>query len=409
MKYRKMGSLGWEVSALGFGAMRLPVDDQSHVNETEAISMIRHAIEQGVNYVDTAYPYHNGESEVVVGKALQEGFRERVYLTTKLPIWAVRKRSHFERYFKRQVKRLQSNPDLYLFHGLNAQRFEKVIELNLIDEMESLRDEGIIKHFGFSFHDSYDTFKKIIDHYQWDCCQIQLNYLDVEYQAGVKGLQYAAKKGIAVIIMEPIMGGKLAIPDKHLDDRVEVKQVLDEAPIKRSMADWALQFLWNMPEVSVVLSGMSNIQQVIENCQSADTSGIGNLSEDDLNIIAGLRKAFKAYNIVPCTSCGYCTPCPNGVSIPYIMRFVNDLAYWGDRSKERIENFYNRMAKTPEELHQRVESGEESDGSAALCTHCEECLEKCPQQINIPDIMDRMNGIFKEGKKISEAFEGIST
>jgi predicted aldo/keto reductase-like oxidoreductase len=402
MKYRKMGSLGWEVSALGFGAMRLPVDEQSHLNENEAIKMIRYAIGNGVNNVDTAYPYHGGQSEVIVGKALENRYREKVHLTTKLPIWMVRKKNHFERYFDRQVKRLQSNPDIYLFHGLNKQRFEKVKELDLIENMENARDQGKIKHIGFSFHDTFEVFKEIIDSYSWDCAQIQLNYLDVNYQAGLKGLKYAAKKGIAVIIMEPIRGGKLAISKKVLNTRPEIKNVLDSVRKARAMPDWALQFLWDRPEVSVVLSGMSEMQHVIENVESANNSGIGSLTDEELQVVRNLRTAYKSHDLVPCTGCEYCVPCPNGVSIPTIMNLVNEMGYWGEEQKHRYEMAYNRMAKTPEDLKARSESGDETEGAASLCSQCGDCLEKCPQQINIPRIMDVVNGIFNEEFKISE-------
>ena len=402
MKYRKMGSLGWEVSALGFGAMRLPVNDQNHLDENEAVNMIRYAIDNGINYLDTAYPYHGGQSEVIVGKALEDGYREKVHLTTKLPVWMVRKENHFERYFNRQVKRLQSNPDIYLFHGLNKQRFEKVKELKLIEKMEYVREQGKIKYIGFSFHDTFEVFKEIIDSYPWDCAQIQLNYLDVNYQAGMKGLKYAHDKGIAVIIMEPIRGGKLAISKEMLNERLEIKNVLSGAFKNHTMADWALQFLWNRPEVSVVLSGMSTMQQVIENVESASNSGIGSLTEEELQVVKNLRTAFKSYDLVPCTGCGYCIPCPNGVTIPSIMNIVNEMGYWGEEQKHRYEMGYNRMAKTPEDLKARLESGDEAEGAASLCTQCSECLEKCPQQINIPHVMNVVNGIFNETLSISE-------
>ena len=398
-----MGSLGWEVSALGFGAMRLPVDQSSHLKENEAINMIRYAIDQGLNYIDTAYSYHGGQSEVIVGKALEEEYREKVHLTTKLPIWMVKRKSHFERYFDRQVKRLQSNPDIYLFHGLNKQRFEKIQELNLMENMEKARDEGKIKHIGFSFHDSYEVFKEIIDSYSWDCCQIQLNYIDVNYQAGIKGLRYASNKGIAVIIMEPIRGGKLAISEEELNYRHEIKNVLNNSSVDRTMANWALQFLWDQPEVSVVLSGMSNMQQVIENIQSAKNSGINKLNESELKTIHDLRDAYKSYNLVPCTGCGYCIPCPNGVAIPSIMNVVNEMGYWGKTNSHRYEMMYNRMAKTPEDLKGRLDSGDETEGAASLCTQCNECLDKCPQNINIPNVMDLINGIFTKVLDISEA------
>lgn len=402
MKYRKMGSLGWEVSALGFGAMRLPVNQQFKIIEEEAIKMIRYAIDHGVNYIDTAYPYHDGYSEVLVGKALKDGYREKVHLTTKLPMWAVKKREEFDIYLNEQIERLQTNPDIYLFHGLNKGRLEKIKKFNLIEKMEEARDIGLFQYIGFSFHDSFEVFQEIIDYYDWDCCQIQHNYLDIDYQAGTKGLKYAGSKNIAVIIMEPIRGGKLAIPENKLETKPEIKEVLENSKVKRSMADWALQFLWNQPEVSVVLSGMSTMQQVIENVESADKSEINILSEEELQTISNLREAYKKYNIVPCTSCGYCMPCPNGVTIPSVLMLMNEIAYWGERRKLRIAFFYNRMTKTQEDLEKKISEGEEVEGAASLCIQCEECLDKCPQQIDIPNIMEKANAIFEENKKVSE-------
>jgi predicted aldo/keto reductase-like oxidoreductase len=411
MKYRKMGSLDWEVSALGFGAMRLPTkqvkdektqETKNVIEQREAIKMIRYAIDNGVNYIDTAYPYHGGESEVLVGKALKDGYREKVHLTTKLPMWSVKKTEDFDVFLNEQIERLQTNPDIYLFHGLNKNRLEKVKHLNLIEKMEQAKAKGLIKHIGFSFHDSYEVFKEIIDFYNWDCCQIQFNYLDIEYQAGTKGLEYAGSKSIAVIIMEPIRGGKLAIPDDKLNSIVEIKEVLEASKDKRSTADWALQFVWNHPEVSVVLSGMSTMQQVIENIDSANKSGVNSLSEDDHNTISRLRKAYDNYLVVPCTNCGYCLPCPNDVSIPFVFRLLNEIAYWGESGKQRIAYFYNNMAKTQEDVEEKRSRGDEISGAATLCIQCGECLEKCPQQIEIPDFMEKANEIFENGKLISD-------
>ncbi|MHA2391347.1 MAG: aldo/keto reductase [Promethearchaeota archaeon] len=405
MKYRKMGSLDWEVSALGFGAMRLPMNQQLKVNEEEAISMIRYAIDNGVNYVDTAYPYHNGESEIIVGKALQEGYREKVHLATKSPLWMIKKAEDFDTYLNEQIERLQTKPDIYLFHGLNKNRLEKIKNLNLIAKIEEAKNRGLIKYIGFSFHDNYETFKEIIDFYKWDCCQIQYNYLDIEYQAGTKGVQYAGSKGVALIIMEPIRGGKLAIPERVLNRKPEIKEVLDKSKIKRRMPDWALQFVWNHPEVSVVLSGMNTMEQVVENVKSANNSRINSLSEEELQTIKELRKAYSKYILVPCTSCGYCLPCPNGVAIPNVLRLVNDLYYWGDRGRPRLAFFYNRMVKTEEDYEKRKADGEEVEGAATLCVECGECLEKCPQQIDIPDFMAKANALFENGESLSKVFE----
>jgi len=405
MQYRKMGSLDWEVSALGFGAMRLPMDEKYQIVEEEAIKMIRYAIDNGVNYVDTAYPYHGGKSEVVVGKALQDGYRERVHLATKLPMWLFKKKENFNKFLKKQIKRMQTNPDIYLFHGLNKERLEKIKKFNLIEDMEKARNEGLIKYIGFSFHDNFEAFQEIIDYYNWDCCQIQHNYLDIDYQAGTKGLRYAASKNIAVIIMEPIRGGKLAIPEKKLDTKPEIKKVLERTKIQRTMADWALQFLWNQPEVSVVLSGMSTMQQVIENVNSASNSGINILTDEELKVISNLREAFKKTDLISCTGCRYCMPCPNGVTIPSVLMYVNEIAYWGEEHRSRIANFYNRMMKTEEDIERLKAEGEEVEGAATLCIQCGECLDKCPQQIDIPDLMEKAIKIFEENKKLSEIFE----
>jgi predicted aldo/keto reductase-like oxidoreductase len=399
-----MGSLDWEVSVLGFGAMRLPMIDQTTINEEEAIKMIRYAIDNGVNYIDTAYPYHNGESEVIVGKALKEGYRDKVHLTTKLPMWLVKKSGDFDIFLSEQIERLQTTPDIYFFHGLNKDRLEKVKKFKLIEKMEEAKANGLIKHIGFSFHDDFDVFKEIIDYYNWDCCQIQYNYLDVNYQAGTKGVEYAGAKEIALIIMEPIRGGKLAIPENKLDTKPEIKAVLNKSKIKRSMADWALQFVWSHSEVSVALSGMSTMQQVKENVESANKSKISSLNENDLKIISELREVYKKYDLVPCTSCRYCLPCPNGVSITWIFRLLNELGYWGEQRKPRIKFFYDRMAKSPKELEEKLSEEEEVEGAASLCIQCGECLEKCPQQIDIPDVMEKVNGIFEEGKNVSEFF-----
>jgi len=399
-----MGSLDWEVSALGFGAMRLPMKSQTEVDEEEAIKMIRYAIDNGVNYIDTAYPYHNGESEAIVGKALKDGYREKVHLTTKLPMWLIKKTDDFDEYLNQQIERLQTKPDIYLFHGLNKHRLEKIKRLGLIKKMEEAKANGLFQYVGFSFHDNLDVFKEIIDYYDWDCCQIQYNYLDIEYQAGTKGLQYAGSKNIAVIVMEPIRGGKLAVPEHKLDTKPEIKRALDESNVKRSMPEWALYFVWNHPEVSVVLSGMSSMQQVQENIESANKSEINSLSEQELQTISKLREAYNKYTLVSCTSCRYCLPCPNGVSIPWVIRLLNEVYYWGPQGKGRLSYFYNEMAKTQEDFEKRLADGDEVEGAASLCTQCGECLEKCPQQIDIPDIMEKTNAIFEDDKNISDVF-----
>ncbi len=393
MKYRKMGSLDWKVSALGFGAMRLPLikdGDTEKVDVKEAIRIIRYGIDNGINYVDTAWPYHGGESEKIVGQALKDGYREKVKLVTKLPMWEVKKTEDFDTFLSKQLEKLQTDHlDIYLFHALTKNRFQKIKDLKLIEKMEKAREKGLIRYIGFSFHDSWEVFKEIIDFHNWDIAQIQHNFVDIDYQASTKGLKYAANKGIAVVIMEPIKGGKLANPTP------EVAEILEKASIKRTPVDWALQFLWNKPEVTVVLSGMGSYQMVEENLNSANNSGIDQLSSQENEIIEQIARAFRKVIKIPCTACGYCLPCPSGVNIPINLGLINELA-WG-RERKPLENWYSTMAKTEEELKENP-----GEGNASLCTKCGECLEACPQSIDIPTELEKINEIFGNGKNFKE-------
>ena len=405
--------INWDVSALGFGTMRLPtveIDENGEkknvVDEKQSIDMIRYAIDNGVNYVDTAWMYMDGKSEEVVGKALKDGYREKIHLVTKLPIGQglIKTDEDFDRIFQTQLDRLQEKYlDLYLLHGLSSQSFKKVKELNIMEKMEQLKEEGRIKHIGFSFHDSFKTFKSIIDFYDWDACQVQYNYIDQNYQAGIRGVKYAAEKGIAVIVMEPLRGGKLYIDEKNLNENSpDVKKIMDESSVKRSLPDWALQFAWNHPEVSVVLSGMSNMQQVQENVDSASNSGINSLTEDESNTIEKLGSAFtNKIFIIGCTSCKYCMPCPEGVNIPTMFNILNQFNQYGEGTRAGFEGYYKTLPKTPEDLEK---SGRPNTGAANLCAKCGECLEKCPQQIEIPDELEKIVEIFENGKKVADFF-----
>jgi predicted aldo/keto reductase-like oxidoreductase len=366
MQYRTFGRLDWKPSALGFGAMRLPTidGDPSRIDEPEATRMIRFAIDQGVNYVDTAYPYHQGTSEPFLGRALQEGYRERIRLATKLPCWKVEGTGDFDRYLDEQLERLQTvHIDFYLLHGLNADSWAKVHDLGVLAWAEGALADGRIGHLGFSFHDQYEVFKEIVDASElWTFCQIQYNFMDVEYQAGTRGLQYAARRGLAVVVMEPLRGGLLArnVPGP-------VQQVWDGAPRQRTPADWALQWVWNHPEVSVVLSGMSTMEQVEENVASASESGPGTLTEKELALVARAREEYRQLARIPCTGCQYCQPCPQGVNIPRIFDIYNDALIYGDEQGARMS--YGLL---------------EEEQRADLCVECGECLDKCPQQIEIP-------------------------
>ncbi len=378
MQYRQFGSLEWQVSALGFGCMRLPTtsDDPKDINAEEATRMIRYAIDHGVNYVDTAYPYHGGAGEPFVGQALQDGYREKVRLATKLPSWKIETAADFDRYLDEQRERLQTDfIDFYLLHALKRDHWEKLRDLGVIEWAEGAKADGRIRYLGFSFHDEYAVFQEIVDAYNgWDFCQIQYNYMDIERQAGQRGLQYAAAKGLAVVIMEPLLGGRLVNPPDP------IQALWNSAPRRRTAADWGLQWLWNQPEVSVVLSGMSTMEQVQENLASADASGIHSLTPDELALVDRVREAYQALCPIPCTSCGYCMPCPNGVDIPRNFMVYNEGVMFAKPEKAR-------------ESYQWIEE----EKRANACIQCRECEEKCPQAIPISEWMPIVHRVLAEG------------
>lgn len=397
MKYRKMGSLPWEVSALGFGCMRLPTTGLlRRVNERKATEILRYGIDQGVNYVDTAWMYHFGQSEEVLGRALGGGYREKVHLATKLPMILLHSEDGFDKFLNEQLKKLKTDYlDVYLFHMLNEKQFEKLQRWNLIAKMERARKEGKIRHIGFSFHDTLPVFRKIIDYYPWDMTLMQHNYMDTGIQATTDGLRYAHGKWIATVIMEPLKGGQLANPPE------EAMRAINNAPVKRTPVDWALQFLWNKPEVACVLSGMGSRRIVEENCASADASGVGSLSPDENRVIDELAEIYRRRILVPCTACGYCMPCPAGVDIPQNFAYLNNKSLGASGSwKSRIVQMfitrnYRRLAKNQRQLGEK-----RSNGRASLCTKCGACLPKCPQKILIPQELERVKAVFEKGKSV---------
>jgi predicted aldo/keto reductase-like oxidoreductase len=387
MQYRKMGSLDWEVSALGFGCMRLPQRrlNRLRAETDESIRIIRHGIDLGINYIDTAWPYHLGDSEKILGQALKDGYRERVHLVTKLFMPLVRRTEDFDRYLDAQLERLRTDYlDIYLFHSLNAGAFEKVKRLGLIAKMEEAQRQGRIRHIGFSFHDTLPIFKEIVDYYDWDMAQIQYNYMDTAIQATTEGLVYAHGKGIATVIMEPLKGGMLANPP------AEALDVMRANGHQRTPVDWALQFLWNRPEVSVVLSGMGSQQMVDENCASADRSGIGSLSAEEEEVITKLAEVYRRKMLVPCTACKYCMPCPAGVNIPQNFAILNNVSMESSRvMRWMVTRGYRKLVDSKGKLDK-----ENPNGNASLCVECGKCLEKCPQQINIPVELEKAHAIL---------------
>lgn len=383
MKYRKFGKLDFQVSALGFGAMRLPTEGSGmgsdrlsdKIVEDEAIRMIRYAIDNGVNYIDTAYVYHKCCGEIILGKALKDGYRDKVMLATKSPVWMIKSAEDFDRMLDEQLSKLQTDCiDCYLLHALSKDRWRDIVlKFDLLKRAEAAKQAGKIKYLGFSFHDQGDVFTEIIDGYdKWDFCQIQYNYMDIENQTGTKGLKYAASKGIAVVIMEPLLGGRLANPPK------DIQAIIDEGGTKRSSSDLALQWLWDQSEVSVVLSGMSNMKQVEENIASANNSGVGILDSDEFKIIERIRQKYNERAAVPCTACYYCMPCPNNVDIPRNFELYNGGVVHDDVAGSRT--VYNNFV--------------DKANRASACVDCKICEDKCPQRIPISEWMPKVHKVL---------------
>jgi len=364
MKYRTMGRDKDKVSILGFGCMRLPVIDDKHdqIDEVEAKKQIRYAIDNGINYIDTAFPYHGGKSEEFVGRVLEDGYREKVFLATKSPSWLIESREDLDKYLDIQLKNLRTDHiDFYLLHALNKKYWDNYLKNDVFDFIEKALKSGKIRNIGFSFHDEYNVFEEIINAYDWDFCQIQLNYFDEEYQAGLKGLKLAGSKGIDVIIMEPLRGGRLAKGPK------EVQDLWDSFKEEHSPAGWALRYLWDKEEVKVILSGMNNFDHIDDNIKEASIAEVNMLSEEEKDLINKVKTIYKSRLKVDCTNCKYCMPCPHGVNIPGNFAIYNNASIFDD--KEYFTRQYFAQLK-PEEL-------------ADMCQQCGTCEPLCPQNIEI--------------------------
>ncbi|NLC70599.1 MAG: aldo/keto reductase [Desulfuromonadaceae bacterium] len=376
MLYRNVPKNGDELSILGFGCMRLPMQD-GRIDEPRAIRQIRSAIDRGVNYVDTAWSYHGGESEPLVSKALKDGYRERVKLATKLPSFLIKSREDMDRYLNAQLKKLETDRiDYYLIHTLSGPLWKAMKKFGVHDFLDQAKADGRIVNAGFSFHGEPEDFNPIVDGYPWDFCQIQYNYLDEKYQAGAAGLKYAAAKNLAVIIMEPLRGGNLGRPAPP----PAVKSIWEEAKTTRSPVAWALLWLWNQPEVTVIISGMNDEAHIDENIALADQGRPGVLTTAELDLVTRAAHTYRELMTVGCTGCGYCLPCPAGVAIPVCFELYNNIRVFNQPDAAR----FGYAIRLSGDMTHGV------TGYASQCVRCGECLEKCPQQIPIPDMLAKV-------------------
>ncbi|MGN0163986.1 MAG: aldo/keto reductase [Candidatus Ornithomonoglobus sp.] len=371
MKYRKLA--GEDVSVLGFGLMRLPVldGDAGKIDKEKTYEMMKYAIDNGINYFDTAYVYHNEKSEVIAGEILEEhGLRDKIKIATKLPTWLIKEEADVTRMLDEQLERLRTNHiDFYLCHALDRESFDDIIvKFDVLTKLEKAKADGKIKHIGFSFHDDLDAFKHILDSYdKWEFCQIQLNYINTEYQAGLEGLEYASKeKGLGVIIMEPLYGGKLADPSV---------QIIKELPAGKTPVESAFDFLWSRPEVRITLSGMGTMQQMMDNIEYASRAEVGMMSGAELECMKNAKRVFDTMALVPCTKCAYCMPCPFGVDIPAVYEAYNKIPV---ANIDKAKKIYAEI-----------------DGKADKCKKCGACQRVCPQNIMTPALMGQIHEKLK--------------
>lgn len=383
MLYRKVPKTGDELSILGFGAMRLPMTEDGNIDEQRAIGQIRDAIDNGVNYIDTAWPYHNGESEVIVGKALKDGYREKVRLADKLPQWLVNTREEMDKYLDEQLAKMDVDCiNYYLVHALEGNSWDRMEAMGIKDFLDKAIESGKIRYAGFSFHGVAEDFTRITDAYPWTFCQIQYNFLDTENQAGRAGLEYAASRDLAVIIMEPLRGGNLSAPTPPDG----VQEIWDTAETRRPPVEWALRWVWNHPEVTVVLSGMNEEAHVQQNLAIASDAEPNSLTQSELDIVDKVADKYMELMQVGCTGCAYCMPCPAGVRIPFCFELLNTASLF----KDKLD-----MTKFQYALMLSGEFNSEP-AYASQCVECGQCVEHCPQHIAIPEELSRVADFFEQ-------------
>ena len=364
MKYRDFGKLGIKGSAFGLGCMRFngAASGDSVIDEQKAISLIRRAIDGGVTYIDTAYVYLDRTSEIVVGKALRDGYRDRATVATKMPMEYVHNRAEMEALLAEELNKLQTDHiDFYLMHGINREKWEYFKSIGAPEFFEDMKKAGKIRFKCFSFHGQYDEFEYIIQDYDWDMVQIQYNFMDVNNQAGTKGLELAGRLGIPVVIMEGLLGGRLAKAPEN------VQALYDAFPVKRTPVEWAFRWLCNHPQIATVLSGCNEAEQIDDNLRIFDTVQPGIMSAEELKLMDDVRAAYLARTRIGCTGCRYCMPCPNGVNIPGTFSVWNNVSLYGIDPKD---DWGYRMM---------LDKGETPD----RCVACGACEAACPQHLDI--------------------------
>ena len=364
MKYRTMGKLGIRTSAFGLGCMRFngAASGDSIIDEQKAIDLIRQAIDGGVTYLDTAYVYLDKTSEIVLGKALQDGYRDKVTIATKMPLHAVHDRQSMQALLDEELEKLQTDHiDFYLMHGIDREDWEQFKAIGAPEFFDDMKKAGKIRYKCFSFHGPYEEFEYILNDWDWDMCQIQYNFMDVENQAGTKGLELAGKKGIPVVIMEGLLGGRLAKAPEN------VQALYDAFSVKRSPVEWGFRWLCNHPEVAVVLSGCNEPEQIEENLRIFDTVEPGIMDAAELQLMQDVRAAYLSRTRIGCTGCKYCMPCPNGVNIPGIF------SVWNNKSLYNIDPAKDFGMR-------RILS---NNAGADQCVGCGACEAACPQHLSI--------------------------
>jgi uncharacterized protein len=375
MQYRTMPCKDDRLSILGFGCMRFPTTPEHHIDEDKALGMLRYAYMNGVNYYDTAWPYHNGESELLLGKFIEECDRSKLRIATKLPSWLIKAPGDMENYLDQQLEHLQTDHiDYYLIHSMNAGFLKNLTVNGVFTFLDEAKRRGKIRYTGFSFHDKFPVFKKVVDSYDWDFCQIQLNFFDTIYQAGLKGMKYAASKGMGVIAMEPLRGGKLVnnVP-------TEAQEVWSKSAFDRTPVDRALRWVWNLPEITLLLSGMTTLEQLQENVMIADTCHPNELTSKELDLYKKVRRIYLNKIPVPCTGCGYCMPCPYKVHISSSFGVYMNAFMFGNKEQHTREfNWFINEENRPDK-----------------CVNCGACVSKCPQHINIPIELKKVTAYFK--------------